>query len=320
MKVLVLLSILLSCSLAQANPEKQAKQAELNKNLYQSLKNYFTLSGYRYEVEGEEEGSLDNIRRLLEAGADPNVKNEDGESILVRWRMNSELLKLFFEAGADPNATFSEQDKSTALHFTNPWRARAFLEAGADPNARDNDERTPLFGKNDPEVIRALLEAGADPNAQDSNGNTPLHVLRVDEKGELAAGILIRNGADPKLKNHKGNIPFIVKTAPLAFEQKEESSCRYISESSQIKPVQCSQRNVCMSEMLCTFAIGMAPNTAKIEKIFQAVCSSLSNGQCPKANDCILDRSVVEAKTQTVSSSSSSSTDDASKKSSSGVR
>ena len=298
MKFLVLSSIFLSCFLVQANQADKEKQAELNKRLDRSLRNILSMFDIK-EEEGEE-GSIANIKKLLKAGADPNARDEEGRHLLVKWHHYPEVFKILLEHGADPNATITEQDRRTALHFTtNPSSAKVLLEHGADPNARDSSGATPLHGiqgNRDPKMVRVLLEGGADPNAQDSSGNTPLHKLRVDEKGIVAARFLISSGADPKLKNHNGNIPFIVQTAPLAFKQKKETACKYITESSKIKPAQCGQRDVCISEVSCTFTIGHAPNTAQIERTFQAVCSSFPNGKCPKANDCVLDRSVVESK------------------------
>ena len=86
-----------------------------------------------------------------------------------------------------------------------------------------------------------------------------------------------------------------------------------------IQAVQCGQRNICMAEVSCKFKIGMNRNTIQIDKVYQVVCFSLRNGQCPKANDCVLDRSMVSAReAQPVSNSFSGAA--APQKSSSGVR
>ena len=60
--------------------------------------------------------------------------------------------------------------------------------------------------------------------------------------------------------------------------------------------------------VLCEFKVGREPNTAPIARSFQVACSASSFGQCPEANDCVLDRSVTEAEqpqAETPSSSSS---------------
>ena len=300
--------ILLSCFFAPAKPVDPAKQAELNRTLIKAVRNYSSSSS-RGPGKGEESGTMENIERLFAEGADPNARMEDGRTFFVSYNLYPHLVEMFLEAGADPNLTVSEEDRRTKLHLTrHPAVVRMLLEKGADPNAQDEDDYSPLHEQRDHEIIRALLEWGADPNLQNSSGNTPLHELPADEKGIVSARYLISYGADPKLENHRGEIPFIVKTTPLTFEQQTETSCKYITESSQIKVTQCGRRNVCMTETLCTFEIGIAPNTTKIEKVFPIVCSSLSNGQCPEANDCVLDRSVTEAEqpqAETPSSSSS---------------
>ena len=300
MKFLILSSILLSCFLAQSNPEDQAKQKELNRRLHEAVKNssrWSYVSEYEAEREGIEAGSVENVNRLIAMGADPNSRDKDGRNIFA-WVSRPSVTKVLLDAGADPNTVLDVNDpkKVLAIHLKDiPESIKVLVEGGADIHARDANGNTALHGKTDPEFIRAYLEAGADPNAQNSEGDAPLHVLPMNEKGFAAGRILAYNGADLDLKNNKGNIPFIVKSAPLAFKLKEESSCSYITKSSQIKPAQCGRKNVCIARMFCVFKLGTAPNTNQISKEFQVVCSSLSNGECPEANDCALDRSVVEA-------------------------
>ena len=102
--------------------------------------------------EAVRKGKVEEVERLLEAGADPNVRDQDKWSPL-QW----------------------------ATRFENIPIIRLLLNAGADPNIQDGNGLTPLHwagihGYED--VARLLLDAGADPDVKDRSGETPLQIAR----------------------------------------------------------------------------------------------------------------------------------------------
>jgi ankyrin repeat protein/cytochrome c551/c552 len=115
-------------------------------------------------------GDANSVKLLLDAGADPNVRNEAGATALM-W------------ATDDPEKT------------------RLLLEARADANARSEDGRTPLliaamrFGSS--AVVKLLLDHGANPSARSPEGQTPLSEA-VRAADELSLKTLIDGGADTK--------------------------------------------------------------------------------------------------------------------------
>ena len=161
--------------------------------------------------------------------------------------------------------------------------------------------------------ITRLLKEEANPNAKVKGGRTSLHgasFFNDIKVGEL----LIKGGADPTLTDNRGRIPKIVENYPQLLDtatgsiemlptSNRETSCQYITEPSQIQDTQHGGRRLCMAtKVSCTFEAGINPNTSQIKREFQAVCASLPNGQCPPSNDCVLDRSVVEAENPSSSS------------------
>lgn len=125
---------------------------------------------------------------LLEKGADPNIKNDNGYA------------PLFFSI---PSMGFGDTD-CIALKF--------LLENGANPNTQNNEGDTLLHQGarcTNYEAIKILLEKGADPNIKNNKGMTPLRwaVDRVDWK---AIEILVEKGADPNIKDNKGESPWTI--------------------------------------------------------------------------------------------------------------
>ena len=83
------------------------------------------------------------IQALVDAGADVDVKNDDGDTPLHRASLLNENLAVI----------------------------QALMDAGADVHAKDNHGSTPLhaaaLGNENLAVIQALMDAGADVHAKD---------------------------------------------------------------------------------------------------------------------------------------------------------
>jgi ankyrin repeat protein len=90
----------------------------------------------------------ETARVLIERGADPDLRDAEGRTALMRAcsLSSAEGVAMLLELGADPNA--AGPDGWTALMFAatkaNADNARALLEHGADPTARNADGETAL--------------------------------------------------------------------------------------------------------------------------------------------------------------------------------
>lgn len=118
-------------------------------------------------------GDTESVRLLLDAGADPNLRNESGATALM-WAVN-DLQK-----------------------------ARLLLDHGADVNARSEDSRTALliaagqFGSR--EVVKLLLDRGADIKAKSPGLGVDMTALTEASRvgDETLIRLLIERGADIK--------------------------------------------------------------------------------------------------------------------------
>jgi hypothetical protein len=87
-------------------------------------------------------GNVENVRALLDGGADVNYANHKGVTALQKAALKgyAGIVKLLLERGADVNA---RQDSGTTALIISAAKGhadvvKALLEAGADPNLKDN--------------------------------------------------------------------------------------------------------------------------------------------------------------------------------------
>ena len=129
-------------------------------------------------------GDVAKLNRLIKAGANVNVTDEEGETPLfgAAYEGHTDAVIALLEAGAYVNAVgVGSFSSATPLHKAanegHTDAVIALLKAGADVNATDEDGNTPLhwaayFGHTD--AVVALLKAGADVNA---TGCSRLHTV-----------------------------------------------------------------------------------------------------------------------------------------------
>ncbi|MFC1737988.1 ankyrin repeat domain-containing protein [Planctomycetota bacterium] len=136
--------------------------------------------------EAVDKGDYNAVKKLIDKGADVNVRNESGEIPLHFCYLEPHpgVLKLLIDSGANVNAKDDYGDTPlNNLLITNYGTASAMkilIDAGANVNTPDDLGNTPLHGAvvyadyADTESIKVLLNAGADVNIKNEFGETPL--------------------------------------------------------------------------------------------------------------------------------------------------
>ena len=164
-------------------------------------------------LEAAEEGELETLVTLLDAGADINCKDEDGNSALhlAAEEDHDEIVKTLVDRGLDVN-TRGENGWTPLMHAAtegNESLVNFLIEAGADITCRilggDNALHLAAFWGHDT-IVQMLVDRGLDVNSCGRDDMTPLMYALMGAGGqESIANFLIKAGADVTCKDEDGN-------------------------------------------------------------------------------------------------------------------
>lgn len=179
-------------------------------------------------------GNVEEVKKLLNKGADVNTRDENGITALMLASADGykDIVDLLITKGADIDAV--NMNGETALEITSYAEIRAllrqhdrnihpteFLEAsrigdlpavksyisrGVDINVTDNEGMTALIDASEEgrkDVVALLLATGAEVNAQTRYGLTALMGASLYGHREIVT-LLLANGADINTKNKYG--------------------------------------------------------------------------------------------------------------------
>ena len=146
------------------------------------MKKYGNKSNNNYEIlcKSLEEGSASQVSFLLSKGVDPNCRRARGFSMPPLYYAvgiaNKHVVKVLLDAGADPNQ--ADSNGETPLHEASRMgykeKARLLLDAGAEPNKANSHGETPLLLAVR-KVKKQLLHSGAKPNMAQHDGKAAIN-------------------------------------------------------------------------------------------------------------------------------------------------
>lgn len=132
-----------------------------------------------------EMNSMEAVRLLVDAGADPNMEPEAREFegftplLYAAHRGHEDTVTVLLDSGADVNSKdrLAQNALAHASHSDSQAVARILLERGCDPDSEDHLQRNTLLlaAKEGCEgVVKLLLQHGAQVNYKNGSGETPL--------------------------------------------------------------------------------------------------------------------------------------------------
>ena len=152
---------------------------------------------------------ISDVTRCLQAGADPNARDENGLTPLhfaARYG-TTEAVPILLDAGANPMARSLRGE--TPLHWVTTSEAvTALLQAGTNLEARNENGETPLHRATTSEAVTALLQAGANLEARNKYNGTPLHRAAELSNNPAVIKVLLDAGADTAARNAVGKTPW----------------------------------------------------------------------------------------------------------------
>jgi ankyrin repeat protein len=160
-------------------------------------------------------GDAEIARLLIENGADVNRKGI-GENTALHWcaeRGADDVSALLIRLGANPNSRneLGETPLHYALSYKRARQVRLLVDAGADlTGSRKWPSLHYAAAGGDADLVSWVISEGVDINEQGPRGCTALHVAVSLYGKDNAIEVLVANGARLDLKNQEGLMPLEV--------------------------------------------------------------------------------------------------------------
>ncbi|CAB0035026.1 unnamed protein product [Trichogramma brassicae] len=152
-----------------------------------------------------EYGCVDEVKKFLEVGQDPNYLTNKGVSPLIFALSDPKVFELLLRAGANPNS-----GGMTPLHHI--------------CQGDNNDDLAKMIFELSNEKYRPVQV-----NTRDKLGNAPLYYALMHSHDDLVE-LLLKNGADPNLANEKGLRPLHITLKKIWCTCNDGTDVKYLLE------------------------------------------------------------------------------------------
>jgi ankyrin repeat protein len=161
------------------------------------------------------DGNVTAVQNLLNAGADVNAREHEGETPLMYAAVagKTEVVKLLLDRGADINAVSLNNETALAravgVNSTTPlscyWIVAPIFEKSI---SRDGPPLIYAAGNDDLKMVKLLLERGANVNSRDKDGYSALSAPAGRSVSIETVRYLLKAGADRNFKTVRGERPY----------------------------------------------------------------------------------------------------------------
>jgi len=183
----------------------------------QSIEEFYNDLDYLLSVEVQF-GSIEKVKSLLDAGANPNSTDwENWTPLMTAASTNEdpEMISVLVNAGANPNELLNDDWTPLMLAVQdnrNSEIVNALVRSGAGIDFRGIHNRTALMYAvrySTYSIVKELVDLGADVNAYGEFNTTPLMFAASSADDIEICRLLIDSGADVNARDSAGNTPLV---------------------------------------------------------------------------------------------------------------